>query len=160
MVFNFEKEEKLVRIVGEHWMKYVGPLVITLLFTAGSAALIVFYYFSPVSFPLFMNGVYLFALVLFFFVYHWFFLFLFSDANSQIILTTRRVIYIHHTLFFDETMEEIAYKEVKSVRAETKGLLHNVLKYGNVIFEPGPHIIMVSHPNSMVKDVEQLMGMS
>ena len=156
---KLEKDEKLIKIINEHWMKYVPSAIIGFLLTGIGFILFFIWFIGKQETAGILNFFYIFSFNLFFYLHHWFFLILFSEAMGGIILTTKRIIYIRQTLFFSDIMQDISYEKIKTVKAETNGLLHNILHYGNLRFDPEMFIPLVPHPNSVVKEIEQMIGM-
>lgn len=152
--------EHLVRVAAGHWIIYVFPyflfavllgISLLLLGLAATAALQGF----ALAAPTFWAG-----MLLLLAVQHWFFLYLMSDSLGYILVTSRRVIVISTKLLVQETMQEISFEKMKTVSATKKGLLQNVLMYGTLTFEGGTSVPYVAHPNSVVKDIQQAMGMN
>lgn len=154
-----DKGEKLIRIVNQHWIKYVFPAFVYLMLFTVSMLLFVLagvtahhsMWLSHITFAI--------ALILFLGTHHWFFLVLLCESASHIMVTNNRVIWMHDRLFLDEQMSEYAFHKMKSVDATKKGMLQTVLRYGSLRFENGAKIPLVPHPNRIAKDIEQAMGL-
>ncbi len=152
-------DEKLVRIVRQHWIKYVFLIFVYLVLLSLSvgmfvAAGVTAYHTQWVSFVLFTA-----ALVLFLFAHHWFFVTLLCEMAVHIAITNHRVVWVRDKLFLDEHMTEYAFTIMETVEARKHGLLQTILRYGTLQFETGPDITLVPHPISVAKDIEQAMGM-
>jgi len=151
--------EKIIRVVSEHWIKYVLLCFICIVLLSASALLFLLagytahhnMWLSHVSFVV--------ALLLFLVTHHWFFLSLLGESTAHIVVTNRRVIWMRERLFLHEQMMEYAYEKMKTVEAYKEGILQTILRYGSLKFESGAGIPLVPHPNSVAKDIEQAMGM-
>lgn len=152
--------EHLVRVASGHWIVYVFPYFLLTVLTGisflllGLAATAAVQGFA-VSVAAFWAG-----MLLLLAVQHWFFLYLMSDSLGYVLVTSRRVIVISTKLLVQETMQEIAFEKMKTVTAVKKGILQNVLTYGTLLFEGGTAVPYIAHPNSVVKDIQQAMGMN
>lgn len=151
--------ERLVRVIDEHWIRYVAPAFFALLFTFISMLL---FYLAGVSahHNMWLSHATFFAgLVLLTVANHWFFYILLSEAVGFIVITDRRIIFIYTRLLVRESMQEISFDKMKRVKANKRGLMQNLFRYGSLHFEGGADIEMVPHPNRVVRDIELAMGM-
>lgn len=151
--------EKIIRVVHQHWIKYIFLFFVysvlllvsgALFFVAGLTA----YHSAWIPYASFFAG-----LSLFLFAHHWFFVTLLCELSVHIIITNQRVIWIRDKLFLEEKMTEYAFTIMETVEAQKHGLLQTVLRYGTLKFETGPDITLVPHPIHVAKDIEQAMGM-
>ena len=151
--------ERLVRIIDEHWIRYVPPIFLGLLF--GSIGLLLFYLAGlSAHHNMWLSHVTLFsALVLVTVANHWFFYVLLSEAVGFIVITDRRIIFIYTRLLVRESMQEISFDKMKRVQASKRGLIQNLFRYGSLHFEGGADIELVPHPNRVVRDIELAMGL-
>ncbi len=151
--------ERLIRIMSQHWIKYVFPvfiytmilLVSILLFILAGVTAHHSMWLSHVSFFA--------ALILFLVNHHWFFLTLLSESATRIIVTNHRVVWMRDKIFLDEQMMEYAFDKMKTVSMHKHGILQTVLRYGELEFESGAILPLVPHPGSVTKDIQQAMGM-
>lgn len=150
--------ERLIRISGEHWIKYVFP---TFLWIALSSVSIFFFYFSAftnrypaeVSLPMLLI-----SFGFFWCVHHWYFWLLLAESESRIIITSKRVLHIRTGLLWDEETVEIAFDKMKTVEVHKTTLLQSILNYGTLQFEPFK-IKRVPHPGTTLRLIQQSMGM-
>ncbi|OGJ56952.1 hypothetical protein A3H22_04455 [Candidatus Peribacteria bacterium RIFCSPLOWO2_12_FULL_55_15] len=151
--------EKLIRIVNQHWIKYVIPVFIYVVLL--SVCLLLFIlagmtthhsmWISHLSFVV--------ALICFLVTHHWFFLTLVCESATHVVVTNHRVVWMHDLLFVDEQMMEYAFDKMNTVEARKHGVLQTILRYGTLQFESGTDVPLVPHPNSVIKDIEQAMGL-
>lgn len=151
--------ERLVRVASGHWIVYVAPYSVAFLLIAVSVSALAFSLAAAanglaIAVPAFWGG-----LGLLLFAQHWLFLYRLSDSLGHILVTDRRVIVLSAKLLVSETMREVSFEKMKTVAATKSGFLQNVLSYGTLTFEGGSEIPYVSHPNAVVRDIQQAMGM-
>ena len=152
-----EPGEHLIRSINEHWIRYVTPTIIFLLLFGVSMLLFVLagistHHWMWVSHLSLVTG-----LLLLLLSHHWFFAHLLSEATGCIIITNRRVIYLHAQLFAMEELREFSFDKVKWVTAHRSNFLQYIFNYGTLSFENG-QIQLVPHPSGVVRDIEQAMG--
>lgn len=154
-----EHKERLIKMTGEHWIKYVLPSVIAVALSCVSIVLFVIAgttvtHDTRVSEFCFASG-----LVLLLFTHHWFFVLLLSEGLDSIIVTNRRLIFTHCRLLLDEDFLEVSFDKMKTVEAHKKGILQNLLHYGTVIFETNKASIdLVPNPNHMAELIQRVMS--
>lgn len=151
--------EQLLSVSREHWIKYVFP---SFLYIALGGTSILLFYFSALSASSVMglsHGVFILALVLLFVTHHWFFWFLLAESQAHIIVTNKRVVWIHESLLRKEEMIEVSFEKMKTVEAHKKNILQIVLNYGMLDFEGKAKIFRVPHPGTLAMRIEQAMGM-
>lgn len=151
--------ERLVRVVQEHWMKYMLPLTVYVLLMAISILLFFFAGLSVHHYMWLSHVTFFVALMLMLVSHHWFFAVLLSENLGAIIITDHRVIHVEIKLFVEERMHEFSFEKMKFVQAKKEGILQNLLRYGTIVFEKGGPIPLVPHPNGVARDIERLMGM-
>lgn len=151
--------EQVIRVVSEHWIKYVFPSFVYIVLAGVSILLFSLAGLTAHHSMWLSHLAFVSALMLFFFAHHWFFTKLLGESLAHIVVTNRRVVWIHETIFSREHMAEYAFDKMKTVAANKKGILQNVLRYGSIKFESGPDILFVPHPNSLARDIEQAMGL-
>ncbi len=152
-------EETLVRAVGQHWIKYVFPTFVYVILLSVSVLLFVLAGMAAHHYMWLSHATFIAALILFLLSHHWFFLVILSESMAHIIVTNRRVIYMHDRLMTHEQMVEYSYDKMRIVEADKYGFLQSILQYGSLQFGSGSGIPLVPHPNRIVKDIEQAMGM-
>ncbi len=152
--------EQFIAVVPEHWVKYVRLVLVYLLLLLGGV--VCFYVAGLTAYhQQWVSGsFFLFGLFLILVDHHWFFMAALSQVENHIIITTTRIIWIRHRLFFDEEMLEYSFVKMKSVEAKKTTLLQYIFQYGTIKFESGTPIAYVPHPNAVVRTIEQAMGMN
>jgi len=159
MIPHTRNGEKIIRTVGEHWIKYVFP-VFVFIFLLGISVLLFLLAGLTAHHSMWLSHVsFLLALGLFFITHHWFFVMLLSESVTRIVVTNHRIVRLRERLFFEEEMLEVSFEKMKTVEAQKHGLLQNILRYGTLRFETGTKIPLVPHPNNIAKDIEQAMGL-
>lgn len=106
------------------------------------------------------------ALLLLLYVHHWFFHRILSEAMMDMILTTKRFIFIETNLFFRDDIHEVALERLRAVEAHKRGLLQNLLHYGSIWFDTGGSPIsssklipLVPHPHHRVHEITSMLQM-
>lgn len=159
MTIRSASNERLVRIAPGHWIVHVFPYFLAILLVGTSFLLLALAGVAALQ-GLFAAAVaFWLGMLLLLFVQHWFFLYLLSDSLGYLLITNRRVIHVTTKLLLQETLHEISFEKMKTVAATKKGFLQNLLSYGTLTFEGGTAVPYVAHPNSVVKDIEQAMGL-
>jgi hypothetical protein len=151
--------EKIIRIVSEHWIKYVFPAFLYVVLTGFSILLFILAGLTVHHSMWLSHLSFIAAFMVFLIAHHWFFTKLLGETMTHIVITNRRVVWIHESLFFREQMVEYAFEKMKTVAANKQGLLQNILRYGSLKFESGADVRLVPHPNRVAKDIDQAMGL-
>ncbi len=150
--------EHLIRIIGEHWIRFVYPVFVYVLLLSISLLLFVLAGFSAEHVMWLSHITFVAGLVLLLLTHHWFFLRLLSEAIDCIVLTNQRSIHFDTHLLFHDDMQENSFDKMRTVEAYHKGLLQNIFHYGTLRFQGGTDIPMVPHPHRVAKEIEQAMG--
>lgn len=153
------QNERLIKVSGEHWIKYVLPvamaiclfsIAVFLLFLAGLSAI----HEMWVSHASFITGM---ALLLF--THHWFFMTLLGEALDGIIITNKRLIRTKCRLIFHEDFLEVSFEKMKTVDSEKRGILQNLFHYGTLMFENNKATIrLVPRPNHIAHLIQEAMS--
>jgi len=151
--------EKVIRVISEHWIKYVFPCFVFGILGSVSALLFLLAGYTAHHAMWLSHLSFIAALLLFLLTHHWFFTKLLGETMTHVIITNRRVVWIHESIFQREHMVEYAYEKMKTVEAKKSGIVQTVLRYGTIAFESGADIRYVPHPNHVAKEIEQAMGM-
>lgn len=159
MSIRAPSSEHLVRIASGHWIVYVFPYFLATLLIALSFLLLGLAGVAAVQGYTVAVIAFWMGMLLLLLMQHWFFLYLLSDSLGYVIVTNHRVIVLSAKLLVQETMHEISFEKMKTVAATKRGLLQNILSYGTLTFEGGTAIPYIAHPNAVVKDIQQAMGM-
>ncbi|MAE68673.1 MAG: PH domain-containing protein [Candidatus Peribacteraceae bacterium] len=165
--FHSQADEKLVMALSTHWMKYVLPTVIFTIVMGASVVLLIFTRFLSTEIQ-FISGLSLFAsTILIYLLHHWYFHRLLSEAMEDIIITTKRVIWIEESLYVCDNMRQIPLDKIQGVEAEKHGIFQTVLGYGTLWFDTGGTVTtdtnaimkLVPHPHRIAKEINQLLRM-
>ena len=137
--------ERLVRHTHWHWMKYARHAWAFMLFVVlGSflcwAAWSLKSVSSPASIVVFFLG--LTALLI---SEHWFFHAILGISTCDIILTNKRMLYLTHSLWLDDSSHEIELKQIKAVEVREHGILEHLFGYGELWFDTGGSAASESH---------------
>ncbi len=150
--------ERLLLISDEHWIKYVFPLVVYGILTAAGLALSSGFFVAAQNEQISMLAFSI-GLLLLTCTHHWFFWFLLAESQVDIVVTSKRVVYAHAGLLWDEDIVEVAFEKMKTVEAHKKTLLQSVLNYGTLNFEKKAQILRVPHPGTVARVIQQAIGM-
>jgi hypothetical protein len=161
---EFPEDERLIDAFGTHWVKYVIPSLVYVLLLSVSVLLFILAEVT-VHHLMWLSHVSLFlALFLFLLVHHWFFHRLLSEAMVDIIITSRRLMFLESNIFFRDDMHEVALNNIQGVEAHKHGLLQNFLHYGSLWFdtggtslEGGKLIPLVPHPHHRAQQITNLL---
>ena len=166
-MINPSHNEETILVFSTHWIKYLLPAFIYsllmlvsffLFFIAGATA------YEQQGLAIFS---FCFGSLLMVIVHHWFFHKLLSEAMIDIIVTTKRVIYLKNNLLFDDDMREFSMDRLIAVEAQKHGLWQNLFRYGNVRFDTGGStstdrsniIHLVPHPHRITKEITKKLEM-
>lgn len=162
--FRSLADEKIVRAFSTHWIKYVAPTsVFFIVLTASIIMLTGAAFSSAVSW---LTGILLFAGIIFLYLsVHWFFHRLLSEAMEDIVITTKRIIWIRESLFAIEDVRQVPLDNIQGVEAKKIGFWQTVLRYGTLWFDTGGTVTVdknaiitqVPHPNGVAKQINQLL---
>ena len=76
-------------------------------------------------------------------------------------MTSKRIIYLRESLYFQNDIQEIPLRRIKSVTGEKHGILQTLLNYGTLRFDIdiGITIPFAPHPHHLVKDINEALAM-
>lgn len=105
------------------------------------------------------------GMILMYLVVHWFFHRLLSEAMEDIIVTTKRVIWIKEALFQIDDVRQIPLTNIQGVETLKHGPLQTILRYGSLWFDTGgtttsdQNAIMtqVPHPNNVAREINTII---
>lgn len=153
-------KERLIRVVDEHWMIYVRPLIFSVLVFVAGVSIFVFYVNSNFEDAWMNVTVFLFGFFTLVLSLHGIFLVLLNESISQFVITDRRLVHFDDALPFTESMLEVNFEKMKTVEVEKHGILQYTFNYGTLLFETNKaKVHYVPHPNSVARDIHQAMGM-
>lgn len=153
-----EHGEHMVEVTDEHWIKYVGPVLIAIVLLGISLLLFVLAGISAHHTMWLSHTSFVSAMLLFLFTHHWFFMILLSESLDRILVTNRRLLRIRYRLFFQEDILEISFEKMKTVDAKKQGILQNLLGYGTLYFETKlASVPLVRHPNRIANTIQKAM---
>lgn len=162
--FHSLAHEKIVRAFSTHWIKYVAPVAVFVIVLSASIAMLVIAGLTTeliwVSRGLLFAGLIFLNLSV-----HWFFHRLLSEAMEDIVITTKRIIWIKESLFAIEDVRQIPLDKIQGVEAKKVGLSQTVLRYGTLWFDTGGTVTIdknatisqVPHPNDVARQINQLL---
>lgn len=162
-----KSNEQLVAALSTHWVKYVFPSFVFCMLLAANMAIVYASRVVAQAYPevsmafIFLNTITL------FFLHHWLFHKLLSEAMEDIIITNKRVIWIEESLYCCDNMRQIPLDKIQGVEAEEHGILQTVLGYGTLWFDTGGTITkdsnatmkLVPHPHRLARDINQLLNL-
>jgi len=105
------------------------------------------------------------GLILTYLSLHWYFHKLLSEAMEDIVITTKRIIWIKEALFTVDEMRQIPLGNIQGVEARKHGILQTVLGYGTLWLDTGgtttadanAQIDQVPHPNRVAGEINKLL---
>lgn len=159
MTIRHPSSERLIRFARPHWVTHVFPVFLAVVLLTASVVLLLMSgmaltHQSWIAAVAFFGGLSVLLITL-----HWFFVRMLSDSMEQILITDKRIVHLQLRLLLHEMTHEISFEKMKTVSATKNGFLQNVLSYGSLKFEGGSEVRYVAHPNAVVKDIEQAMGL-
>ena len=153
-----KNNETLIAVYHEHWIKYVFPVFLYVILMTAGFILLYGAVLSVTSIAVFYTLLII-AIILLFGTHHWFFWYLLAESQAHIIITNRRVVYVHENILLEEQMLEVTFEKMKTVEAHKENFLQSVLNYGTLQFESSTKIKRVPHPGTIARQIEQAMGM-
>ena len=150
--------ERLLRVIDEHWVKYVFPVFLYVLLTGVSMLLFFFAGLSAHHMMWLSHATFLLAIFLLLLTHHWFFAIILGEAIDCVVLTNLRSIHIETRLLFHDEMRENSFDKMRTIEASKEGILQNLLHYGTLRFQGGADIPLMPHPHRVAKEIEQAMG--
>lgn len=155
----------MVRAFSTHWIKYIAPTCAFLIVINASASILVAAGMSASSSPLLSNTLLFLGMILTYLSLHWFFHKLLSEAMEDIVITTKRIIWIKEALFTVDEMRQIPLSNIQGVEARKRGILQTVLGYGTLWLDTGGTITadanamidQVPHPNRVAGEINKLL---
>lgn len=163
--FRSPAEEDIVRAFSTHWIKYVTPSCIFVIVISASSAMLVAAGMSASSSPILTHVLLFLGLILTYLSLHWYFHKLLSEAMEDIVITTRRIIWIKEALFAVDEMRQIPLSNIQGVEARKHGIFQTVLGYGNLWLDTGGTVTtdenaiidQVPHPNRVAGEINKLL---
>ncbi len=150
--------ETLVALTSEHWIRFVGPVLLAVVLTGTAVLLYLLAGVTAHHNDLLSDLALLGGTVLLLLAHHWVFMTLLGDSLDCIIVTDRRLLRIQYTPILHEDILEISFEKMKTVDARKQGLVQNVLNYGTLYFETKLATIpMVPHPNRLARVIQDAM---
>ncbi len=154
-----EHGERLVDITYEHWVRFVGPILLGAALLGISALLYVLAGITAHHSMWLSHMALVAGMLLFTFTLHWFFMVLLGDALDCILITNKRLLRLQYIPLFHEDILEISFEKMKTVEARKIGVLQNILRYGTLYFETRlASVPYVSHPNAVARTIQETMS--
>ncbi len=163
--FRPENNEKLILSISTHWIKYILPtLIFAIVFSASTSFFVLSAIVAEESTMIALFILFT-GMILMYLVLHWYFHRLLSEAMEDIIVTTKRVIWIREALFQVDEVRQIPLDNIQGVESQKHGILQTVLHYGSLWFDTGgtntadQNAIMqqVPHPNDVAKKINAIL---
>lgn len=163
--FHSPREENIIRAFSTHWIKYVAPTLAFVIVISASIAMLVAAGLSANSSTLLSHTLLFLGLVLTYLSLHWYFHKLLSEAMEDIVITSKRIIWIREALFAVDEMRQIPLANIQGVEARKRGILQTVLGYGTLWLDTGGTITadanaiidQVPHPNRVAGEINKLL---
>lgn len=141
---QLEENEKIVRVVYHHPEIIIPNLVICALILLTDFFLMYFLFLQGVP------GIIIFSVIILVVCFYLFRL-VFLYKTNKFILTSKRLLDLEQTGFFELRINSIPYKKISSVEVIMKGLGSSLFKYGNLKIKFGKprqviELYKISHP--------------
>jgi len=141
---QLEENEKIVRVVYHHPEIIIPNLVICALILLTDFFLMYFLFLQGVP------GIIIFSVIILVVCFYLFRL-VFLYKTNKFILTSKRLLDLEQTGFFELRINSIPYKKISSVEVIMKGLCSSLFKYGNLKIKFGKprqviELYKISHP--------------
>lgn len=154
------KGEKILRTARHHWMKYVLPMCVYLLFFPLCIVLIVMAPALGSVTPELGLTLLMASLVAVVLVQHWFFHAMLSENVTDMMLTDKRILLLSHRLWLADGMDEIILNRIKMVEVDKHGFVRRLFDYGDLWFDVGGGRTLpyISSPHAWAGHVERVMN--
>ncbi len=127
-------QEHVVLVTRAHWARYVASGCVCLLLLLVGVLFIVLA--ASIELMALAAGIlYLLGATLVLLAYHKFFHMFFSERMRTIIVTSKRVIYLHLRLYLAAHEHEIPLRRIHDVSVRRVGLITYLLNFGSICFE-------------------------
>lgn len=160
------KGEQLIEYFSTHWIKYVAPTLIVIGISGGAGLLLWLAESASRASPAIAFTAFLISLCIGSIALHWYFHRLLSEAMIDVIITSKRLLFLQSNLWLNDDMHEVALERIRAVEAHKHGIVQNLLRYGELWFdtggsdiESGRLIQLVPHPHTKAKRIMQLLNM-
>ena len=88
-----------------------------------------------------------------------------GEAMEDVILTNKRVIWIHESLFQQDTMRQVPLEKIQGVEVRKAGMLQTILGFGSLWFDTGgttthdvgASLHLVPRPHRIARIINQLL---
>lgn len=163
--FHSPSEENMVRAFSTHWVKYVAPTLVFSIVICASISMLVAAGLSANSSTVLSHILLFLGLILTYLALHWYFHKLLSEAMEDIVITTKRIIWIREALFSVDEMRQIPLGNIQGVEARKIGIFQTVLGYGTLWLDTGGTVTsdanaiidQVPHPNRVAGEINRLL---
>lgn len=141
------------------------PTVIFIIMIIASTTFFAISKMSADEYPVIATSILFIGLIFTYLILHWYFHKLLSEAMEDIVVTTKRVIWIKESLFQVDEVRQIPLDKIQGVEAQKHGITQTVLHYGSLWFDTGgtttadQNAIMdqVPHPNDVAREINTLI---
>ena len=165
-MIELDGHERLIDAFSTHWIKYLRPGIMHILFLGISMLLLYFAGLSAHHSVWVSHVTFFIALVFLFSAHHRFFHKILSEGMDDVIITNKRLIFLDACLWYCDDMHEVALERIRAVEARKHGVLQNLLRYGSLWFDTGGSEIrsgriipLVPHPHRKAKLITDLLEM-
>lgn len=160
-----ESNERIIMAISTHWIKYVLPTIIFFIVFSASTTFFILSGIIANDSPMMALVTLYTGMVLMYLVVHWYFHKLLSEAMEDIVVTSKRVIWIKEALFQIDEVRQIPLNNIQGVESQKRGILQTILRYGCLWFDTGGTIttdqnaIMteVPHPNDVARQINTII---
>ena len=135
--FMTEADEQLLDSFDTHWIKYVRPIMMYILYMGVALAFLLFAISGIEESDSLAHLSLGFAMVIALPAHHWFFFRLLSEAMEDITITNKRLIYRNTQLWVSNDMREIALSKIRAIEVNKHGITKNLFRYGTLWFDTG-----------------------
>ena len=160
-----KSREKIVLSISTHWIKYVLPTTIFLIILTASTSFFIISNIATESSDIIAIITLFLGMILMYLVMHWYFHKILSEAMEDIIITTKRIIWIKESLFQIDDVRQIPLANIQGVEAKKHGISQTILRYGSIWFDTGGTITndqnammdQVPHPNDVARKINTII---
>lgn len=142
---GLDHKEKVMKVINDHWIVFMRPFF---LYISGWILIIGFYFLSfPLS-PIPHSIVLFLDLLILWTIHHWLFIELFHQELSSLVVTDKRIIEFRFLPFLRKDITFLDIKKIKEIENHQKGLLKNILDYGDltISLEGNERIVFTNIP--------------
>ncbi len=149
-------DETIIDRFDHHWIRFVAP-ILTYVLIAGVLGIIG--YFGVTEGGTAAGLILVILGSIFLCATHWLFRFFFSEALEVTYITQYRMIHFEQRIFVKDDILQIPFDTVKNVVGTKRGILANLLGYGDLTFTTtGTTIHTIPRPDRSAELIQELTG--